>query len=229
MKIGIIGAMAEELIALKAAMTASETVEVFGNTFVSGKIGEHDVVVVQSGIGKGMAAMTATLLIDRYQVDMLVNTGSAGGIGEGLKIGDVVVSKRLAYFDVDVTAFGYKKGQMAGMPLYYEADETVMETITRAAEVTGLSVRQGEIVTGDTFVHSQAMIQQIKADFPDALVNEMEGAAIAQVATQAQVPFVVVRAVSDVADEEAAQTFDEFIITAGKRSAEMVLNWLAHA
>ncbi|MGX7059878.1 5'-methylthioadenosine/adenosylhomocysteine nucleosidase [Vagococcus humatus] len=223
MKIGIIGAMAEEIRLLREEMQEPTEWQEASATFISGKIGDHQVVVVQSGIGKVLAAVTATLLISHYQVDMLINTGSAGGIGESLEIGDLVISNRLAYFDVDVTAFGYAPGQMAGMPLYYEANEPFVQYVEQIAKSQEVRAHTGLIVTGDTFVHSPEQIDQIKSIFPEVLANEMEGAAIAQVATQYQVPFVVLRAMSDVGDENAHINFDEFILEAGKRSAQLVI------
>lgn len=223
MKIGIIGAMAEELRLLREKMTDCQEWEEAGATFISGKLGEKEVVVVQSGIGKVLAAVTTTLLISHYHVDAVINTGSAGGIGTGLKIGDVVISNKLAYHDADVTAFGYEMGQMAGMPLYYEADENLMTKSIEAAENHQLSTKVGLIVTGDTFVNKQEKIAEIKSYFPDVLANEMEGAAIAHVAHQFKIPFVVIRAMSDVGDEEASVNFDDFILEAGRKSAEMTI------
>lgn len=223
MKIGIIGAMAEEIRLLKAVMSHQKEWQEAGALFISGQIGEQEVVVVQSGIGKVLAAITTTLLISHYQVEVVINTGSAGGIGEGLKIGDLVISTKLAYFDADVTAFGYEMGQMAGMPLYYEADNRLIETAQRAAKHTSLTTKTGLIVSGDTFVNKPEKIAMIKQYFPDVLANEMEGAAIAHVAYQYQVPFVVIRAMSDVGNEEASVDFDAFILEAGKKSAEMVI------
>ena len=223
MRIGIIGAMAEEIRLLQEVMSEQKAWSEAGVTFISGKIKEQEVVLVQSGIGKVLAAITTTLLISHYQVDAVINTGSAGGIGPGLQIGDVVLSDKLAYFDADVTAFGYEMGQMAGMPLYYQADPTLIAKAEKAAKAHGLQTRTGFIVSGDTFVDNQAKIAMIKSYFPDVLANEMEGAAIAHVAHQYGVPFVVIRAMSDVGDENASVNFDEFILEAGKHSAEMVI------
>lgn len=223
MKIGIIGAMSEEIRLLRAVMSQQTEWSEAGATFISGEIGEHQVVVVESGIGKVLAAITTTLLISHYQVDVVINTGSAGGIGEGLAIGDVVIANKLAYFDADVTAFGYAMGQMAGMPLYYEADSKLIAQTEQAAQANGLKTRTGLIVTGDTFVDKQEKIDLIKSYFPEVLANEMEGAAIAHVAHQFKVPFVVIRAMSDVGDESASVNFDEFIVEAGRKSAEMVI------
>ncbi|MFC6346233.1 5'-methylthioadenosine/adenosylhomocysteine nucleosidase [Vagococcus carniphilus] len=227
MKIGIIGAMEQEVVILSEKLENMKTWEEAGANFYSGTIGEHEVVLTRSGIGKTLAALTTTLLISHYHVDAVINTGSAGGIGDGLSIGDIVISNKVAYSDVDVTAFGYEYGQMAQMPLYYEANESLIEAAMEAASNNMLNTRVGLIVSGDTFVSSQKQISDIKSHFPDCLANEMEGAAIAHVAYQYSKPFVVIRAMSDVGDENASVNFDEFIIEAGEKSAKMVLALLS--
>ena len=227
MKIGIIGAMDQEVKILKEKMEAPMSWERAGVLFVSGTLGKHDVIVVRSGIGKVAASVTTSLLIQQYGVNMVINTGSAGGIGEGLQVGDVVFSEKLAYFDVDVTGFGYEYGQLpAGMPLYFEASQYIIDEMKKAAQKTGQQVRSGLIVTGDSFVNSPEKIAEIKSHFPEALACEMEGAAIAQTARQFNIPFLIVRAISDTADHQATMSFDEFIDEAGKRSAEMVIEFL---
>lgn len=227
MKIGIIGAMEQEITILTEALIEKKEWHEAGVSFYSGIIGKHEVVVTRSGIGKTLAALTATLLLSHYHVDMVINTGSAGGIGAGLEIGDLVISDKLAYFDADVTAFGYDHGQMPQMPLYYEADETLIHHAMEASSNNSLNSRVGLIVSGDTFVHSEDTINDIKHHFPDVLANEMEGAAIAHVAYQYKKPFVVIRAMSDVGDEDASVNFDDFIIEAGAKSAKMVLALIA--
>lgn len=229
MKIGIIGAMEQEIKILREKIEAPVSWERGNALFISGTLGHHEVIVVRSGIGKVAASITTSLLIQKYGVNMVINTGSAGGIGKGLSVGDIVISDKLAYFDVDVTGFGYQPGQLpGGMPLYFEASRYLIQTMTEAAEKTQLNVKKGLIVTGDTFVDHPEKIQKILADFPDALACEMEGAAIAQTAQQFKIPFLVVRAISDTADHQATQSFDEFIEEAGKRSAEMVIEFVNH-
>ncbi len=224
MKIGIIGAMEEEIKALREQLISPLSWERGGALFISGSIGNHEVIVVRSGIGKVLASITTSLLIQQYGVNMVINTGSAGGIGAGLQVGDLVISDKVAYFDVDVTGFGYEYGQLpGGMPLYYEARRYLISEMTKAAEATHHTVKKGLIVTGDSFIHDPQKVQEILGHFPDALACEMEGAAIAQTAQQFNIPFLIVRAISDTADHAATVSFDEFILEAGKRSAEMVL------
>jgi len=119
MKIGLIGAMEEEIRLLKQALQQESEQVVAGYTFYQGQLSGQDVVLVQSGIGKVNAAMTVTLLKQLFDVDLVINTGSAGALGHGLKVGDVVVADQLRHHDADVTAFGYQIGQMAGMPAAY--------------------------------------------------------------------------------------------------------------
>ncbi|MDH6365077.1 adenosylhomocysteine nucleosidase [Enterococcus sp. PF1-24] len=226
MKIGIIGAMEQEIKLLREALTETQAWSQAGADFIQGKVGNHEVILVRSGIGKVLASVTTVLLIQKYDVDMVINTGSAGGIGAGLAVGDLVIAEKLAYYDVDVTGFGYAKGQLPKMPLYYETSGFLQREMTKAAEATQHHVKNGLVVTGDSFIDNPEKIQQILADFPEALACEMEGAAIAQTAAQFNVPCLVVRAISDTADHAATQSFDEFIDEAGKRSGEMVLTFV---
>lgn len=226
MKIGIIGAMDQEVKILKEALTDTRSWERAGALFVTGSLGRHEVIVVRSGIGKVLSAVTTTLLIHQYGVNMVINTGSAGGIGNSLAVGDLVIADQLAYFDVDVTGFGYQKGQLPGMPLYYASSDYLKAEMKKAAEKAGMAVHHGLIVTGDSFVNDQQKVKEILAEFPQALACEMEGAAIAQAAAQFKIPFLVVRAISDTADHAATQTFDEFIEEAGEKSAKMVIHFV---
>ena len=226
MKYGIICAMEEEIKSLVAQLEDKKQDTIGGIDFYSGTINGKKVVLTRSGIGKVQAGVTTGLLIANYKVDAVINSGSAGGIGEGLRVGDVVLSTGAAYHDADATAFGYKPGQLPQQPQIYTADEDLLEAISKAAKESNLVAKEGLIVTGDQFVSSSEKIAAIKEIYPEALSCEMEGAAIAQVAYQFSVPFLIIRAMSDVGDEDAGQSFDEFIIEAGKKSANMILNFL---
>ncbi|ANK59727.1 5'-methylthioadenosine/adenosylhomocysteine nucleosidase [Loigolactobacillus backii] len=223
MKIGIIGAMEEEVKLLQSKMDNLTHRTIAGVDFYNGVIADQTVILVRSGIGKVQAGMTTGLLLDHYAPDVVINTGSAGGIGSGLKIGDVVISSELAYHDVDATAFGYVIGQLPQQAARFSADKAWVRRVAAAAQQVALTTHVGLIVSGDQFIAGKAATDKILANFPDALASEMEGAAIAQVATQFKVPFVVIRAMSDVGDENAGVNFDDFIIDAGKQSAQMVL------
>ncbi|KRO00227.1 5'-methylthioadenosine/adenosylhomocysteine nucleosidase [Companilactobacillus kimchiensis] len=226
MKIGVIVPMEEEIKLMKESLTDITNDSVAGVGITVGNYKNHEVYLAQSGIGKVQAGMTATIINDHYQPDLVVNTGSAGGIGEGLHIGDVVISNKMAYHDVDATGFGYEVGQLPQQELYFNADPDYVDSIAAAAKRTGLTSRVGLIVTGDQFVDAKEKIATIKKSFPDALAAEMEGAAVAQVCTQFQTPFVVIRSMSDVGDESASVNFDEFVLQAGRKSVTMLLNFL---
>ena len=223
MKFGIIAAMEEELKTLLLALENKKEVVVLGKTYYEGRIGQHEVVLVQSGIGKVLSAMSVTILAETFEVDAIINTGSAGAVSEGLAIGDVVIADRLVYHDVDVTAFGYAYGQMAGQELYFLADSDLMAKLQAVLAQEGQECHRGLIATGDSFIADPDRVAAIKHHFPEVLAVEMEGAAIAQAAQAAGKPFLVIRAMSDTAQGDANITFDEFILEAGKRSAQTLL------
>ena len=170
------------------------------------------------------ATIATTLLIHHFDVEAVINTGSAGGIGEGLTIGDLVIATELAHHDADNRAFGYTYGQIPQMEATFKADEALSERIEKTAQPLNWKTQRGLIVTGDSFVAGAEQIDKIKEFFPKALVTEMEGVAVAQTCHQFDVPCAVIRAVSDTADEEASVSFDEFVALAGKRSGELVLS-----
>ena len=226
MKIGIIAAMPEELVYLTQNLDKPQEVQVLGNTYYTGSVGNTEVVLVQSGIGKVMSAMSVAILADHFQVEAIINTGSAGALAEGIAVGDVVIADRLAYHDVDVTAFGYEYGQMAQQPLYFESDEKFVSLIQESLSKLDQKWHLGLIATGDSFIAGDDKIKAIKEHFPQVLAVEMEGAAIAQAAHALNLPFLVVRAMSDTAAHDANITFDEFIIQAGKQSAAILVEFL---
>ena len=226
MKIGIIAAMPEELIHLTQNLDKPQEVQVMGNTYYTGTIGKTEVVLVQSGIGKVMSAMSVAVLADHFQVEAIINTGSAGALAEGIAVGDVVIADKLVYHDVDVTAFGYAYGQMAGQPLYFNSDKNFITRIQESLSQAEQTWHLGLIATGDSFIAGEDKIASIKSHFPDVLAVEMEGAAIAQAAQALSLPFLVIRAMSDNANHEASISFDEFIIEAGRRSAQVLLAFL---
>ncbi|MDO4903322.1 MAG: 5'-methylthioadenosine/adenosylhomocysteine nucleosidase [Limosilactobacillus sp.] len=223
MRFGIICAMQEEIKELIANLEGEEEKVIGGKTYYFGTITGQSVVLVESGIGKVEAGITTEHLITDCGADVVINSGSAGGIGEGLHVGDVVISTETAYHDVDVTAFDYVYGQLPQKDPRFVASEKWGKALELAGEQTGLTIKRGLIVTGDQFVAGKDTIAKIMSHFPDALSAEMEGAAVGQVATDHKIPYVVVRAMSDTGDEEAGVSFDEFIIDAGKRSANMLL------
>ncbi|NUW66335.1 5'-methylthioadenosine/S-adenosylhomocysteine nucleosidase [Vibrio coralliilyticus] len=223
MKIGIIGAMEQEVSILKQAIENCQEVSKAGCTFFSGQLNGVDVVLLQSGIGKVAAAIGTTVLLDEYQPDVVINTGSAGGFDSTLNLGDVVISTEVRHHDADVTAFGYEIGQMAGQPAAFTADAKLMDVAEKAlSQMEDKHAVRGLICTGDTFVCTAERQAFIRQHFPSVIAVEMEASAIAQACHQFKVPFVVVRAISDVADKESPMSFEEFLPLAAKSSSEMV-------
>ncbi|MCC9750630.1 5'-methylthioadenosine/adenosylhomocysteine nucleosidase, partial [Streptococcus agalactiae] len=218
--------MEEELKLLVENLEDKSQETVLSNVYYSGRYGEHELVLVQSGVGKVMSAMSVAILVESFKVDAIINTGSAGAVATGLNVGDVVVADTLVYHDVDLTAFGYDYGQMSMQPLYFHSDKTFVSTFEAVLSKEEMISKVGLIATGDSFIAGQEKIDVIKGHFPQVLAVEMEGAAIAQAAQATGKPFVVVRAMSDTAAHDANITFDEFIIEAGKRSAQVLMAFL---
>lgn len=226
MKIGIIAAMPEELAYLLQHLEDAREEKVLENSYHTGKVGSVELVLVESGIGKVMSAMSVAILADHFQVDAVINTGSAGAVANGIAVGDVVIADKLCYHDVDVTAFSYDYGQMARQPLYFESDKKFISLIQESLSKLDQTWHLGLIATGDSFVAGEDKIKAIKEHFPQVLAVEMEGAAIAQAAHALNLPFLVVRAMSDNANHEASVSFDEFIVEAGRRSAQALMTLL---
>jgi len=227
MKAGIIGAMEPEVAILKAKLTNCETSTHAGYVFYQGQLNNIDVVIVQSGIGKVAAALATAILIDKFQPDYVVNTGSAGGFDAKLKVGDVVVSSEVRYHDVDVTAFGYEIGQLPENPAAYIPHETLVTAAKKGIEqLDNIQAMVGLITTGDTFMTKEDDISKARGNFPNMAAVEMEGAAIAHTCHQFNIPFVIIRSLSDIAGKESPTSFDEYLETASVNSSALVINML---
>ncbi|MDC7224473.1 MAG: 5'-methylthioadenosine/adenosylhomocysteine nucleosidase [Spirochaetales bacterium] len=221
--IGIIGAMEEEIELLKERFACNEVFEWGGSVFHIGRQGRYRIVLMKSGIGKVNAAIGASLLISRYDPICLINTGSAGAVDRELNVGDVVISSEVVHHDVDVTSFGYAMGQVPEMPeAFLPHDVLVTMAVNGAKKLGHLSIFKGMVATGDSFISGEAALDKIRQNFPDAYATEMEAAAIAQTCHQFKKPFLIIRSVSDKADGNAAISFEEFLKTAARNSAQLV-------
>lgn len=221
--IGIIGAMDEEVELLQSVMTDTKTYKIANSLFIKGKMGSKEVVLLKSGIGKVNAAMTTTILIERFNPTSIINTGSAGGFAEDLNVGDVVISSEVVHHDVDVTAFDYVYGQVPNLPPTFKADQSLINQTTQALEQLNVTSRIGLIATGDSFMNDAKRIASIRELFPTMLAAEMEGAAIAQVCYQYDVPFVIIRALSDIAGKNAPISFNDFLKLAAENAANLII------
>jgi adenosylhomocysteine nucleosidase len=227
MDAGIIGAMEEEIRLLKSRIENIRETEGGGCRFYSGTLEGLDVVLLQSGIGKVNAAIGTTLLIERFKPKVIINTGSAGGTHHSLEIGDIIISTELRHHDVDVTAFGYDYGQVPKMPSSFIPHDDLIDIAEKVIDkIEGVSTHKGLIGTGDSFMSDPDQIHVVRKKMPDLLAVEMEGASIAQVCHQFNVPFLVIRSISDIAGKESPVSFEKFLETAARHSAEMVLEIL---
>ena len=223
-KLGIIGAMQVEVEILLSAMENKSAAEKAGSTFYEGVLNGLDVVVVQCGVGKVNAAICTQILCDLYQVTHLVNTGIAGSLCADLDIGDLVVSRDAMYHDVDAVHFGYPMGKIPGMDTTeFPADETMMNLAFAAAEAVNPGhTKIGRVASGDQFVAEKALKERI-ISVTNGLCTEMEGAAIAQAAYRNAIPFVILRAISDKADDSAEMDYPTFERIAAHRCAEVTM------
>lgn len=223
-KLGIIGAMAEEVETLLQAMEGKQTTARAGSAFYEGRLSGLDVVVVQCGIGKVNAALCAQILCDCFGVTHILNTGIAGSLCAELDIGDMVVSKDAMYHDFDCHAFGYPVGKVPGMDtVAFPADGGLVKLACAAAEVVHPGhCRVGRVASGDQFVADRALKERI-IQVTGALCTEMEGAAIAQTAYRNQIPFVILRAISDKADDSAEMDYPTFERIAAHRCASVTM------
>lgn len=226
MKFGIIGAMDEEIEFIKSEMDNKQEFEIANSLFIEGTINDNLVVLVKSGIGKVNAAMTTTILIERFQPSHIINTGSAGGFDNSLEVGDVVVGKELVYHDVDVTAFNYEFGQVPQLPPTFKSDDELIEKAISILDELKINYQSGLIATGDSFMSDVERVKQVKEIFPQMLAAEMEGTAIAQVCHQYAIPFIVIRSISDIAGKDAEISFKEFLQLASKNAANIIMKMI---
>jgi len=223
-KLGIIGAMQIEVDALQQKMEACELTQIAGMEFYSGILNGVSAVVVQCGVGKVNAAMCVQILCDRFQVSHIVNTGVAGSLCNELDIGDLVISEDAVYHDFDCHVLNYRVGQVPDMSTWsFPADPELSKFAYKAAHAVNPNhVKIGRIASGDQFV-CQKELKNTIIENTGALCTEMEGAAIAHAAYRNQTPFVVIRAISDKADDSAEMDYPTFEKIAAQRCAAVTI------
>lgn len=222
--LGIIGAMAEEVASLKDQMDSVEIHTIAKMDFYAGKLRGKDVVIVRSGIGKVNAAICSQILVDRYHVDGIINTGIAGSLRNQINIGDIVLSKDAVQHDMDATGFGYQVGQIPQMEVsVFEGDPKMIQVAQQCCSqaIPEIGVHVGRVVSGDQFISDKEKKNWLLNTF-EGFCTEMEGAAIAQTAYLNQIPFVVIRAISDKADDSAGMDYAEFEAKAIEHSVKLV-------
>lgn len=216
--------MDEEVNILKDEMEINETIKIASMDFYIGKLETKDIVLVRCGIGKVNAAICTQILVDKFDVNLVINTGVAGAMHDSLNILDVVVSDDVLYHDFDVTGFGYKLGEIPRMDSsIFKADNNLVNISINAAKevLRSENVFKGRVVSGDIFVSSAELKEKINLEF-NAYCTEMEGAAIGHTCFLNNKPFVIIRAMSDKADGSAHANFNEFVEKASHNSKEIV-------
>jgi adenosylhomocysteine nucleosidase len=233
--IGIIGAMEEEVSILRSVMQNVKIEKTAVFEFILGSLENKDIVLLRCGIGKVNAAVGCAVLLERYKTDFIINTGCAGGVNPAetkihLNFGDVVISSGLVQHDFDLTAFGYEMGQVPAMSPIFEVPVNLIDAAAGAIDQlknTGmlpadLKYVDGLIGSGDVFMCQKSRIDSVLKMFPKIRALEMEGAAMAQTCALFNVPFIAIRALSDIAGEESPLVFDEYLPIAAKNSSEIV-------
>lgn len=223
MIVGIIGAMDEEIAQLKLKMTEVREDLISGLNFYVGKLENNDVVLVKSGIGKVNAAITTTILHEKYKPSCIINAGSAGGLKSKHSVGDIIISHEVIHHDVDATVFNYKLGQVPQMPESFIADRFLVKLVEKSLSTLNISADRGIIATGDSFIGRDDQVEFIKQNFPEVSAVEMEAASIAQVCYFYHTPFVIIRALSDIAGKNSSISFEAFLEKAANNSANVII------
>lgn len=221
-KLAIMGAMEEEIEPLLAYFDNVKISEYAKNKYYELNYNGLDIVVAYSKIGKVFASLTATTMIEKFGCDTLLFSGVAGGINPTLKIGDLIIANKLCQHDLDITAFGHPHGFVPEGAVFVETSKELRQIAFDTAHENGISVIEGTIATGDQFVHTTERKEFIESTFKaDAL--EMEGASVAVICDALNVPFFILRAISDTADMDAGFDFDEFLKSSAKVSADYLI------
>ena len=216
------GAMPEEIAPILEKIGTYKTIEYAGNKYYEATYNNVDLVIAYSKIGKVFSTLTATTMIEHFGAQKLLFSGVAGAISTELKVGDLLVATKLSQHDLDITVFGHPFGYVPEGAVFVESDKTLIELSKSVAAEMGLHVREGIIATGDQFVANEERKNWIGTTFnADAL--EMEGGSVAVVCNALHVPFFILRAISDAADMDASFSFDTFLESSAKTSAEFVM------
>lgn len=221
--IGIIAAMSEEIASIKKLMVDVSVKNIYELEFTIGTIHSKNVVLVKCGVGKVNAARTTQILIDNFDLEYVINVGTAGGLNEKIEIGDVVIAEKLVQHDFDITAGGHEKGYISDTGTYFYSDEELVNKSKKIIENMNENFKAitGLIATGDIFVQEIKVKDRIKEEF-DADCTEMEGAAIAQVCYLDKIPFIVIRSISDKPNGNNSVDFEKFLELACERYSKFI-------
>lgn len=227
-KIGIIAAMQEEMDAIKQIMENITEKKIYELIFIEGEINEKKCVLVQCGVGKVNSSRVTQILIDNFDIEYIINVGSAGAANNELDIGDIVIGKTLVQHDFDITAFGHKKGYISNVGENMESDSKLIEKFEKLItemDDKDYKIKIGTIASGDIFCTENEMKEKINKKF-NADAIEMEGAAIAQVCYLDNIPFIIVRSISDSPNGKNNVTFEEYLELASKRCSVIIKKFI---
>ncbi len=219
MRICIIFSMEEELNAFKELVSIENEYEIFDLKFYEANINNIECILVESGVGKVNAARTTQILIDNMDVEYIFNIGVAGGIDKSLNVGDIVIGEKLVQHDFDITAFNHAKGYIPNVGTFIESDEYLIQLAEKCLN----EPKKGVIASGDIFCTESWMSEKINKKF-NALCVEMEGASIAQVCFLSHIPFLIIRSISDVPNNNNVITYEEFLEDSSKKIANGMID-----
>lgn len=222
-KIAIMGAMPEEIEPLLAKVENVNKIEYANNSYYEATYKGKELVIAYSKIGKVFSALTATILLEKFACEKLLFSGVAGAINPELKIGDLIIADGLCQHDLDIVAFGHPYGYVPEGEVCISSDVTLRNIAKEVAKKNGLTLKEGIIATGDQFVANSDRKEWISKTF-NADAIEMEGASVAVVCNALNVPFFILRAISDTANDDAGVDFDEFMVGSAKISANFILD-----
>lgn len=222
MKIAILGAMPEEITPFIDKFDYKKE-EYANNVFYFVNFKSHELIIAHSKIGKVNSALTATIMIEKFKAEILIFSGVAGALNSNFKIGDIVLATQLVQHDLDITVFGHPYGFVPGSLVFIETDKNLNEIAKKTAQILNIKLHEGVVASGDQFISSSEKKQWIKTTFNADLV-EMEGASVGMVCFSLNIPFIVLRTISDTAGESAEFDFDKFMIESAKLNAEFTLN-----
>ncbi|MCF6331056.1 MAG: 5'-methylthioadenosine/adenosylhomocysteine nucleosidase [Sulfurimonas sp.] len=226
-KIAIMGAMPQEIEPILKKLGNYKTTKYADNEYYEATYKGVEVVVAYSKIGKVFSTLTATIMIEHFNCDKLLFSGVAGAINPNLKIGDLIVASKLSQHDLDITAFGHPMGFVPGGSVFVEADKDLIAISKKVAHELGKTVIEGTIATGDQFIHDEKVKNNIVKHFnADAL--EMEGCSVGVVCDALNIPFFILRSISDTADTDASFSFDKFMQSSAIISAQFIMKMVDH-
>ncbi len=226
-RIGLIGAMHLECEFFRDQLLGTTSSQYLDIKITQGTWAGHDVCLLESGIGKVNATLAAEWLAREFQPDLIINTGSAGGIKAGAQVGDFVFADQVCHHDVDVSPIGFKFGELPRLPVYYPIKQSWLQLLDQVATENQVKHHVGTIASGESFIYHDHQVAQIKARFDGVIACEMEAAAVAQVCYLHDIDCLILRNLSDVAGDKAQTNFNQYIEQAGKKSTALVLAFMA--